>query len=106
LNPSGKLGLQGILSPVQASLETTKEINPFENGLFRQSTAPLLDPSIILPENSPTKLAEDSAPANNTKPAKKVTNDLSSDEEMLTNILQDIQSKSQERRPLHPNVLY
>jgi hypothetical protein len=44
-----------VISPLQASLETTKEINPFENGLlFRQSQAPL-DPSIILPENSPLK---------------------------------------------------
>jgi hypothetical protein len=41
----------GIISPLQQSLETSKEMNPFENGLFRQSAAPLLDnPSIILPE--------------------------------------------------------
>jgi hypothetical protein len=44
--------LQGLLSPLSQSLETNKELNPFENGLFRQSNAPALDPSIIYPESN------------------------------------------------------
>ncbi|TNV84153.1 hypothetical protein FGO68_gene3646 [Halteria grandinella] len=110
-----------VMSPMTASIETT---NPFENGLlFRQSQAPsyeekqphqaeqdtlqLIAPDFSTPNDPPLSSRLKSAKHVHKNLQRAPTNNeaLSSDEELLSNMLQDISgtkaiipSKSQERR--------
>lgn len=102
MNPS-----KNFANPLLLSTESQKEelANPFENGLLRQSNLPLELPSEVDEKIEPPSIKDrygrktGGMPSHKSKHKDKVNKEnLSSDDELLTNMLQDITSKSQERR--------